>query len=390
MRMSFSETYIANQNGEKQTAVETAVLSIEEDLAALTERLNALNASMSNLTGRITQERQDLLRERQSVEKLIETTRAYLKSLEANHLLGFATNKISDTDLAILEAQAKQVRTLRAIEERNLSQLINDAATMQYTVPGWKKWLRRSSKVLGHLVCASIAVAGAVALMTPGVNIVAAAVMVPTMFVSAAAFLHLHKAATTSAAIQFGPFPVNLTTPVPSTLGIDAAAVYGAALFNKVRVTNPLREETAENNRIAMTNHLIDNLKNKIKLLSDEQAEVKMFLLSVVKKADQMFNEGARGWFYETRNSKMRKASLILRETAKLLERVDMPSTVGAVLNTRINGEDYRFGELLNAQRNKFSFWKTSSATVKQLQLGDCSQVKERRVVGLDVLAAAI
>ena len=67
----------------------------------------------------------------------------------------------------------------------------------------------------------------------------------------------------------------------------------------------------------------------------------------------------------------MKKASLILRETAKLIENPDINRfTMNAVLATKVTGTDYSFRQLLNTQRNRSLFSDRSSRLFKAVSEG--------------------
>lgn len=247
-----------------------------------------------------------------------------------------------------------------------LSRLIDDAKNMAYDVSYTKVWLRRTASVLSGLVAFAAATAAICLLMTPGVNIIAAVVAVPVALAALGAFWYMGKPETatmhTHVQAMGTSLPANFTMPVFSTAGLALAGFMGVNAVRKLPIMNPKHEVAARNSQTATINQWTDLLKKKIKALQDSDA--KTFLLSVVDKADRMYNEGATAWFYETRTSKTKKAHLILRETAKIMEGDLNNLTVDGILKKTINQTDYTFADLLNAQRNRSTFWKKSSATM--------------------------
>ena len=122
-----------------------------------------------------------------------------------------------------------------------------------------------------------------------------------------------------------------------------------------------------------------------------EAGEVKRFLVSVVTEADKMYNAGLGSWFYESQQSKMQKASLILKETAKIVEgKISADASVAGILKAPISNDTYTFGELLNAQRRSVSFWKSTSNLMRSVRPSECVlRSGKTRSISLSAIAKA-
>lgn len=370
MRSQSRSTFIAT-NPEQTETMESSRLTLEQNISFFQVKLRELD-NKSSVAADVNEGVQ-LCRERETVKALIESLQLYISELKCKTTLGVARNKMSEADIAVLEAQAAGIQKMRSFVDpaqgqsnNQLSELIDSAAKMEYQISYRRVWLRRAASVLGGLAAIAATVAVGCILMSPGVHIPAAMAMIPTMLASVAAFLYFRqKPATIHTPVNIGAFHTTAAVNVPTTLGVLGAGVIGASLFAKLRVTNPAREEAARKVGVNTMNYASDELRKKIeKLVIGE--DVKQFLLSVVDQADKMYNSGVESWFYESRSSKMTKASLILRETAKLVERADIGTfTLDAILANRVENADYSFRQLLNAQRNRSLFSNRSSRLFK-------------------------
>jgi len=376
------EDVLVSENAEKNAVLieqynelQRNVFFFEARLVKLKEQLRLLMTQENN---GMTAEAKIISGDIQTLTQLVDTLTGYLDVIKSDSILGFKTKKMTENDLVVLERQVKEMRKMRALittdEVQNqverpaahssdqLSQLITDAEKLEYNVTKTRVWARRGINLLTGLVAAVAIVAVIAFMMTPAGHITLAAAGVVIALRAAAAFFGIGKTPVEHAHLSVGPFPVNIATPVPSTAGALAPALFAPALVKKLRITNPPREEAARNMQAATINQLTNELNKKIGSLGD--GEVKTFLLKVVAEADKMYNAGIGSWFYESQKSKMEKARLILREVAKIMEG-SIPETVDALLHTKINSANYTFGQLLNAQRNA-SFFSNRTSTIAE------------------------
>lgn len=367
MRVTLENSLIAS-NETKNSVLINLYLEAEKDLAFFKVLLRKLEVTFCEAE---PLKKRELYDEVQVVAKLIETTTAYIETLSATTTLGFKTHKMEDKDIAVLEAQVRGIQSLRALIEtptrRNLlSVLIDEAPRMEYKISTARRWLRRTALVLGTLISGAIAVVAVAALMTPGVNIIAAAVMVPTLLASTAAFFYLRKPVVMHTPVSVGPFHASIASVVPSSLGAATAAGLGISMFSKSRITNPLREEKARHTAAATMNGYTEMLKKKIN--ENDNHFVNAFLLSVVDKASVMYNEGMSSRIVENRTPKTEKARMMLREIAKITEDDHFSRlTVEEMLQRKVGNSQYTFEQLLNSQRNASTFWKRQSNTMRTL-----------------------
>lgn len=374
------EDILASENADKKAALikqyqelQLHVFFFEEKIAELRDKLTGLivNQLPDNV---VNNETQEVVRDIETLTKLIDTLKAYLEVIKSGSILGFKTKKMSGNDIAVLEHQVKVMQKMRALiatsEDQNaapqasdkLSKLIDDSKKLEYDVTRTRVWMRRGINLLTGLVAAIAVVAVVAFMMTPAGHITAAAAGVVIALRAAAAFFGIGKAPIAHAHLNVGPFPLDISAPVPSNVAAVAPAFFGAALVAKLKITNPPREKAARNMQAATINKLIDDLNKKINALPD--GEVKTLLLKVVENADKMYNAGVGSWFYESQKLKMKKARLILCEVAKIVEGV-IPENEYALLNTKINNSMYTFGQLLNAQRNASFFSNRTSNIAK-------------------------
>lgn len=395
MRVRTEDMVTAKKSG-NQTDAENCYVQLSRDLAFFEVKLQALDNILAAL--KTLEEARHWLEERKTLQSFVDALKNYFSEIETKTTLGFKRNKLNDQDMLVLKAQADGIHGMReklrsdTMSLDNLSQLINDAAQMEYQVSYAKVWLRRGIALVGGLVSAALTVGVVALMMSPAVHIGAAIAAVPTMLAAALAFFYARSPVTTSTSVNLNGYPVNVSTPVPSTLGVAGAGIVSVSLFHKLRVTNPKKEEAARMLAVGTINQLTDQLKIKIEALSD--TTVKDFLLSVINEADKMYNAGAQSWFYEMRVSKMQKARLILRETAKLLEE-KAANSVNEILSRQINvtGHEfklcYTFQQLLNAQRNTYSFFSNRTSHFAKVILKDAKDIG-KNAVSLKAIAATI
>lgn len=292
-------------------------------------------------------------------------------------------NNLESAKKPILSITMKRKHTVAAPKAK-LSALIDEAEKLEYDVPKWKIWARRALFVLGALVTSSIAIAIACCLMTPGVNILTALVMVPTALTAILAFIYLHKPVSVneSSHMTMDGIPINVTGQM--TLGASLGALLPMAMaFNPMRkhstIINPPREIAARNLQAATINKLSSELIKEIKKLNDStHSDVKKFMLSVVYKTEKMYNAGVSSCFYESQSTKLQKARMILRETAKIVESDNIPKTVDEILclevankvknrKGNITNAKITYGHILNIQRNCPHFFNQNTKLKTQL-----------------------
>lgn len=351
----------------KQDELIAMYLELQSDLAFFSTRLIDLQKT---LTTTDALEQRQVFEEMKNVKQLIQTLESYIDVVHTKTILGIPNNKMTDQDIAVMQAQRQGIRSLRNMIETPkgdlLSMLIDDATKMEYKVSTARRWLRRGAVVLGGLITGALVLGVITAAMTPGVNLIAAVLMIPTMLSAAAAFIGLRQPVVATTQINTGIFPLSISTPVPTTAGVLLSFFSGAGLIRKLRITNPEREASARDLQTAAMNGYTDQLKKKISRLHN--VETRSFLKAILDKADRLYNEGASSWLSETRSDKTIKARLILREVAKILENADSSKlTVEEINDRRLGGSNYTFFDLINAQRNASTFWKTQSDTVKSL-----------------------
>ncbi len=365
-----SNSILVAANVDSNETLKKCWVQLNVDLALLQGKLNQLRKKLINSIDNLS-DATETLEDSGTLETQINTLTTYLKKIECTNKCSFKFNKMSEKDIAVLEQQALVIRKMSTVlgfqktaardegtvpanpPTDKLSELIHDAAKMEYDVSYKRIWLRRGILLLGGLLAVAAAVTTVCILMTPGVNIAAAAVMIPVTIKSVLAFFYMCKPAVVTTAINMGGYPVTVAANVPSTLGVPAAGIMGLSLFSKLRVTNPEREEAARNMQAATMNALTDRLNSKIRALKD--GDVKNFLASVVKQADKMYNAGVGSRFHESQSSKMYKARIILRETAKIIERENIPSSVKDLLEIKIN-DGKTYAQIINLQRNSGFF----------------------------------
>ena len=371
MRKSLEQIIVA-KNKAQQEKIIGLYLQLQSDLAFFTEKLTSLQQALIKIEA---DKRRELFDEIQNTKQLITTLEAYLTDIEAKQTLYITHGKMTDTDITVLEAQSRGINMLRTAvsssddKTDNLSALIESSANMAYSVSPARRWLRRCGVVLTGLVCGAVALATVTAFMTPGVNIVTALLMAPMMLSSVAAFIGLRSPVTTTTQINTGFGPLNIATPVPTTLGVVTSFFMGASLCRKLRLTNPAREEAARNVQTATVNNCIDLVKKKTKNLGDN-IKLQEFLNNLIKKAECLYNEGADSWLAETREAKMQKSRLILREIGEILKVANHKEySVDDAMNRQLKNSKYTFFDLINAQRNQSTFWKKESDTTKSLNL---------------------
>lgn len=383
---------LASENKDKNALLIEQYEALEEQLIFFNEKLNQLKRKLlESAVGNNPVLKKDI----KTLEIYIHTLEAYLEVIQSGSILSFKTKKMSENDLLILDAQVKGIQKMRALitisEDQNvasqpsdkLSQLIADAEKQAYNVTRTRVWVRRGVNLLAGLVAAVAVVVVVAFMMTPAGHITLAVAGVVIALRAAAAFFGIGKAPIAHAHLSVGPFPVDISTPVPSNVAAVAPAFFGAALVRKLRITNPPREEAARNMQAATINKLADALNKKMSSIQD--SGVKTFLLKVVASADKMYNDGVGSWFYESQKSKMDKGRLILSEVARIVEN-GVPETVGALLNLNVNSTQYTFGQLLNAQRNA-SFFSNRTSTIAE----NCGvKVDERQAVDLTKFVAAL
>lgn len=404
---------------------------LNDDVVFFKAKLQQLLWAINQLSAQALDEN-ELTQDFNTLSKYVSTLEKYLLSIQYSTKLGLIKiNKMSAQDMLVLEAQAVGVRKMRdwvtnempapvvdrrarrapipapaadgrayrasspepqAIQPDQLSALIDEAKTMDYNVSTARVWMRRAGFVLGSLIAAAAAITLVAVLMTPAGSISAAVLLGLKVALPAfLGFLGVIHPVTTTTNINMGIFNVPVTTPVPSTIGMLGAGMAGLFSLRKSGILNPQREEDARNTQAATVNQLTDSLRKKINAVDGHHAEVKNFLLDVVDYADKLFNEGVSSWTHETQKSKMQKARLILRETAKIIED-QIPNDIHALLSTPINGSRYTFSDLLNSQRNNVStLWKTSSGFFSAIA-GKYAALKRHvtNTIAFDTIHAAI
>lgn len=332
-----------------------------------------------------------------AVLALTETVQHYLKTIECATACCFAYNKMSEKDIGILKTHQESLQHLRdtlltqvplselkskrdAVVSLSLSQQIYATTQSEYNISYKRIWLRRLQTVLAGAAGYALGLGLTLLLITPGANVLAALTAIPFMIFAGLAFFNLHAPVLTTWTAYFGGDAMDVGVALPSTLGLPAAGFYsGWKAIKKCNFTNPPREAAAKTAQVATIQCLVNQLQEKINKLDDatygnKLSNVKIFLLDVVVNASRLYNAGARGWFYETQQSRMQKGRLILEKVAGILERDVVPNTVQGVLSCKIN-RGFREGEvaytlldLLNSQRNKSTFWQSYSATYKLLK----------------------
>lgn len=348
MRINIKDKVIAKKLADQQD-VENDYIQLSQDLAFFEKKLCELNNILASSTTAPENARQTL-EEHNTMQSFVGALKNYFSEIETKTTLGIKRNKLSDQDVLILKAQAVGIKSMRnQLEQSNtaspdkLSQLIRDASKMEYAVSYRKVWLRRGVALLGGLVTAALAIGVTCALMTPGVNVIAAIIAVPMMLSAAVAFFGLRNPVMTHTQLSMGGFPMNISAIVPSTLGVAAAGIMGISLFRKLCITNPKKELAARTVTVGVINQLTDQLKKKIKTSTFDE-KIKDSLLSTVNTADKMYNAGMQSWFYESRVSKMQKARLMLEETAEFLEKnVALTSSVDATTFIKPSSNEQNF-----------------------------------------------
>lgn len=317
----------------------------------------------------------DQLTESQEIATLAETLKNYLEAIQCTTTFNFKTCKMSDKSMGVLEAQITAMEEMRELSPsseittpRNyLSTCIVNASRMTYDVSQKRVWARRAKLLLTGLVIAALVITVALLVMTPGVNIAAIAVCSLLALKATLALFKLHAPVFVHTTIPVGSMHLPVTAQVPGSLA-PVTSGFSATLARKFAICNPTREVAARNMQAATINHLTGELKKKIILL--KESGVKIFLLSVVDKADRLYNAGVGARFHETQQSKMQKARMILEITAKIIEKIiednTLPNTVDELLEKKVKG-DYTYGQVLNAQRNASLFSNRTSRLFKAI-----------------------
>lgn len=323
------------------------------------EARETYESSLRNIENVVTKsEYQSIARDINSVSALIEATKNTLEKIKSTKTCGITTRKMSDHDIDVLRLQSisiTQVKNLFSQEDKDhqpaLSQLIEKAGQCAYHTSTLHIWLRRARLILTGLLGAAAAITVIAALMTPGVNIVVAIPLVLKTLQSIGAFFFLCKSATVSMTL----FGCSIPVAVPATLGSAVSGALGLTIAKKMSITAKPREIAATNTQVATLDILTDQLQKRIQFLKNADNSVTLFLLAVVDEANKMLKEGAASLLHETATSKMKKACLILQETAKLIEAKTLPDSVSALLasNTSLR---CTYAQLLNAQRNPSLF----------------------------------
>lgn len=277
-------------------------------------------------------------------------------------------------------ANSPVIQSETQVVKKPLSELIADAAKLEYQISYLCVWLRRILFFVGSLLAAATAIAITTILMTPGVNIGAALVTIPSMLLASLAFFYLRKPVFMPESFNVGEIDFNVKVPMFSTLFTGVAGGYGIHFLKKLSIINKPREIAARNLAAGTVNCLTHELTKKVDAISNND-NVKKFLLAVIKKAEDMYNDGAKSTIYERRTSRMQKGRLILSETAKLIEAniIDEKTTVQTILDQKIAGSLYTYGQLLNAQRDTFSFWKRTTSTITGLATEFKDEFKDRK-----------
>lgn len=431
-----NEDFLVASNNKKNDALRKKYNDMQLDIHFFNEKLLSLQKILGEHNKRSDENTKNaLFAEYQTLSTYIATLQAYLEKVECKTKLCFKTNKMSERDMKVFIQQAESVETMRQIlesteqsmpdftdlkscrssesladDERtddslspyvqnesqakddespravdSLSQLIENASQLEYNVSTARIWLRRGAFVLGCLLAGTAITCLMMLVMTPAICIPAAFFIAIKAILAIPAFIGIGKAVTTTTNVNMGTFNVPFTTQVPSTIGAVMMPAMGISQVRKLSILNPKREVAARNMQAATINSLYVQLKKQVSALSN--SEVKTFLLSVVDRAGTMYNEGMTSWTHETQQSKMRKARLILKETAKIVESDEIPANIKSLLSTKINNE-HNFGDLLNSQRNSSTFWKTSSRFAKDVfsKVDAIKDPKREKRVTLDAI----
>ncbi|MCX7122032.1 MAG: hypothetical protein NTZ67_09740 [Gammaproteobacteria bacterium] len=410
-RNTNTEDFLRASNSKETEEMKAAFFSLMNDLNYFKERLPTLRKKSLEMGDKIRNKGNNSSGDvnKHSVEeevfacqndadqltKLIIALEDYIEKIKYSTFLSIKVNKMSDADIAILKTHATNVRDMRNVLEqevpdtmpsagtsapakpaqqgKKLCNRFSDAEKSGYQIATWKIWARRTALVLGCLVAAAAAIAITCAIMTPGVNIITALVMVPVALTGILAFLGLHKpvsiAKNTKIDIDGISMNISGSLPVMASLGaLIPGAMALKAVLKDSTIIKPPRETTARNLQAATLNILTDTLIKKIELLSDEtHKEVKAFLLGVVEKTDKMYNKGVGNLFHESQTTRIKKAQMILRETAKIMEKDKIPETVSEILNSKVSftvnkeNKELEYSHVLNIQRDKPHFFNQNT-----------------------------
>jgi len=367
--MRIEDQYIA-----EKTAAETRLLSSVDEAIAngilLEAQLDELRKNFAeeikNAKGSASidsrkfeeEKRKKTTDEYHTINTLLQTVSAQLETFHASTgWFGIVKNKMSTQDIQILTAQTTLINTLctKADSEYQLSTLIRDTKNLTYKNNIWAK----RAKFIAISVVTAVAVATLMTMMMfPAIGIPAAFCAIPLALQSLGSFFYLCKPATTSFNI---PFLGSVSTPISGgSIGTMVMPV-GYGIEAAVKSAKNSRASAAQLTQTATINELSRRLALSLEKKTG-QDDVKSFLKTVINQATKMHNEGLKCFLYENQQSKIKKARMILEETAKIIEKESLPTSVNDLLSTPVY-ENKNYGDLLNAQRKTIirresSLWK--------------------------------
>ena len=352
----YTEDFLRAKDAEKNEQLKKQYQRLQAEFIFWNNQLAQLQTTIAEKVQANTPSDQ-LQTEWQEIAALTETLKNYLEAIKCTTIFNFKTCKMSDKSMGVLEAQVTAMEEMRELlpssdvlttPRNHLSTCIANASRMTYDVSQKRVWARRAKLLLTGLVIAALVITVALLVMTPGVNIAAIAVSSLLAIKATLALFKLHAPVFVHTTIPVGSMHLPITAQVPGSLA-PVTSGFSATLARKFAICNPTREVAARNMQAATINHLTGELNKKISAL--KEGDVKTFLLSVVDKADRMYNAGVGARFHETQQSKMQKARMILEVTAKIVEGDALPNSVNELLERKVKG-NYTYGQLLNTQRN--------------------------------------
>lgn len=369
--------------------LKTNILFFETELDLLRKKIHAVRHQQLESANLFNADQIVMNHEFNALTALISTLTHYLEMVKSHKLFDnkITLDKMTDEDFLHFENHVKVMRQMCDLIGKEdtatvTSQLIKEAGQLNYKVSYTRAWLRRGATLIAGLVAAAVTVVGVFLMMTPAVHIGAAFTGLGVSMLAALAYFGIGSSPVVHTNVNMGIFSANISTTVPSTAGTFLPAIFGLSFVNKMRITNPVREEAARNTQAATINLLTEKLYKTINNLPEN--DVKIRLLQIVQGASTMFNEGVSSRWFESQQSKMEKGRLILQTTAAILE-AGVPANITQLFDTKVGNTTYTFGQLLNAQRNISLFSNRTAAIAKMCNVLE----SQHKAVDLTVFAAA-
>lgn len=356
---SYSADFLAASNieSDKVEALKKSYLILAANIEYFRQQLviQGLEIARHNLNAQSTaaefSELEKLTDDYKLLLSIFNTLKSYVSEIRYSQSALLKNNRMNREDIGVLELQADNLCKIRAlldaentlqVPQNTLSQLITNAGKCAYQISATRIWARRALFLIGGLIAMSMMIALISASIIPGVNFLAAIVLVPIAICAALAFMKMHSPVFISESANFDGMSIHSQIHPPMTLAIPAAGVFGLMKYRKLPITKKPREFAARNLQIATMNKLASALKKKINDL--ELPEIKEFLSNVFDVAQNMYQTGGNSLFHELRTSKMKKAHCILSKVAEIIEMDRMPTTIEALL------DDTSFRKLLDAK----------------------------------------